>query len=1788
MASALQQQLAAIAEKSTNQLDLKAQRNQHSQSLLFEPKEAANQTFDTIYQIALDGFEDLCMLDARFNSYARNLFSEQSKSEDRTQMTSAENEELDKVIQSFLGLVSSRLLLSPGQKSVEWLVRRFRIHEYNAEYFILAFLPYHDKSIFPTALSILPKSRSLSPALKFLQPYIKSLSTLPRHAVLYSAINNPSFFSLLNRFALTTAKQGNQSATLLGFWASILAQAINGLLDAAQSGRPDIKRQREEEVLLRVIPVLQEAASISDVTELFLGCCMIAVILATKIDLKDEVLDALMDTISSSWSKQTFIDGIACLSVLAQEQSSANLPKLTVKRLLNTPQIFAHLEACSKRYSVGHLATGIAAAFVKGRRPKQPGDSAQLLVDFLAMVSVSEKQKIDIFSAAVRSLSRGGDDGSDRRNDLLRSVTMVAQTMEFKPLLIECVQQKSFAAADLESLLDMPLRLDMVASNRTGEDVDQDKQDADESQPQLQLPTDVDIANLVSEMQNGTSYLSSESQVAYHALAVHFTKVAGSKDAFQGLLGTSTSKESADATLSLLSFLARIWTTHPATFTRRAAIRAARPVVAVAAEDVQLLLPYILTALQDPDKVVRREASELLIQMKSNLKQTEKAKTIASMEVLGKDSIYGITTKLVKWMKTADVQTVLGEAIIEGLEECVVDRITISRILAAAIDGTDDDIELKTSIRTALHTFLLSHATSTPVLKVRVALLHTLGNVTKAGAAAKKQVFVPAVKAWIATPEEERAELCNAEGLTHADLDKAYVDTISAETEDELDLLRAVMQGDIECAEDIADLIGRRLRALWPNLKDREQIHLAKAFLDASLDEVSDTAQRDHSTTALQILHQVRLSGDTLVALLQGVHALASMPDAAPATKRRRTSSSRTRGQDVNAEDMSKMVRRLTVVLELIESSKPEKHPELLKHLFHALGDLQQVKSQLGSDLVYLQQMILGSLLAMVNTLKDTPASRLDRSALRTDLVVDSMRSTSSTQVHNSALLLIAALASWAPELVLHSVMPLFTFMSSSILRQGDDYSAHVIDQTVSQVIPPLVSSLRKKNQDLVTGAAELLLSFAAAFEHMPMHRRLQLFRQLITALGPDDALSAIVAILFEKYPSDRRVPGFCAELSSQYQPATQIRAIIQYIDLVADALQPRRTVSEAIFTFDQSSDESVQDKALLLMSSLASFLNEGRLQQQVRSALTRGKEDVSTIEQAAGAMIDRSVGFSKGTAVESGLRSVSNAVVTAALNLLPTAHFARAAVPLLDTPDESLGVRILDTLEARTADAKTSDAQARTVLLELLPVICRLVETNESQIVQHGAIACIDGIIEKFGKKDTTTTLAAASVLASSSALGNGSASIRIISLFALATMVEVLRDEIIGVLPSVVNQALDHLHLAVSTQPSSKLCDASLALLTAVLEYLPWMLAKDALTRILKASIHAAAQDDVSIPTRASRETFINLAARSVDLKILLSAIESSIQVGFERSIDGSEELLNIIDKVVTVATKPAMAKHHTAVLSVLKQTFDVRSRIAPANEEVDLGEAEIGVLDSHRDSIMMKAIMKLNDATFRPFFASLVEWATEESEEEPSTQRQLSLYNFLGTFFDTLKSLVTSYSSYIMEHASSALTSLSVTSKADRALLAKITAALTAAFTHDQDDFWAAPSHFGKMYPALITQLQKSRSIAKEDSISIIPTIVELASAASSQDHLKELNGELLKMMRSRETHVRLAAVKTERALTEKLGEDWLALLPEMLPIIGEVQEDADEGVEREVLAWIKGIEGVLGESLEGMLQ
>ncbi len=126
MATSLAAQLAQVAANSKSTLNVKAQKAAHSKSLIWEPKIAATQSLQTLYATCFQGFEDLCQLDARFVPFQATIFSEESQDQDRTQLSTSENAELNRQVEAFLRLVSGRLRLMPAIKAVEWLIRRFR------------------------------------------------------------------------------------------------------------------------------------------------------------------------------------------------------------------------------------------------------------------------------------------------------------------------------------------------------------------------------------------------------------------------------------------------------------------------------------------------------------------------------------------------------------------------------------------------------------------------------------------------------------------------------------------------------------------------------------------------------------------------------------------------------------------------------------------------------------------------------------------------------------------------------------------------------------------------------------------------------------------------------------------------------------------------------------------------------------------------------------------------------------------------------------------------------------------------------------------------------------------------------------------------------------------------------------------------------------------------------------------------------------------------------------------------------------------------------------------------------------------------------------------------------------------------------------------------------------------------------------------------------------------------------------------------------------------------------
>lgn len=1755
MATALQQQLAAISAKSTDQLNLKAQKQRHAKSLLFEPREAATQSFDTLFQICGEGFDDLCALDSRFRGFATNLFSPSSVEVERESLNKKENDDLDTIVEQFLGLICGRLLLRPALKCVEWLIRRWKALEHNVDTLLLAFLPYHGHEVFPTLMSILPPQ--LPATFTFLRPYVAALQSPPRHAVVAAAVGNPAFTTQLSGFVLNAAKRRHHSSALIGFWASVTAQAVNGMLDAAQSGRPAVRKQKIEDVLLRVLPVLQDALSVKGVAELYMATCMIMTILATKAHLDDRVLDAMMEAVAGAWMHETLEDGLLCLSVLAEEKSLLEQPALVTRTILSNEEAVATLDRLGDKHRTGKLVLGTILAAAKSKQ----NIANQALLRTLCDTASLDFQHYEVLS---RELMTGLTDSASHevaRNKQRGLLQHLSTSPEVSQYVQAAAQNIGKDAKQLGlSLVEVPQAEAMVID--------------EPSVPEVTEAPAVDFAQVLGALPKlpttgkQVSFVASTLGRDYvQAYIDAFELAAQDQDRFNQLLEVATlHPKEAGTRPEFLSALASVWTGSKSALTRSSAVSAATEVITKSKDtDFQELLPYVLTALSDPSQIVRQSAARLTLAISQNY-----GKGAASATTWAKDLIYGEQSTAVSHLSPQDIAKFLSEVVCPVLEDCILDPTFLSRNVAEKLNDSD----LKSALRSNVSSFIASRAVVTGILGVKLNLFGLLARLGKIASQARKESIVPYAKSLNQSTDVEGS------------LEPAALRCLSHRTSDEIETLQVIAQ---QSRETFAALAFKRLRELFSNMKPQSQVSVADFLLEQSIapDNEMANVEVSRSTSAQDALRDAQLTGDVLGHLLDALPTPATLQDSERPSKRRRTSKSNTdEPKNVDRAQLDLALRKITLVLELVEASTSSKRaepmPQLLKGLFHLLSEVHRWRILADSDLVYVQSLVLGDLLAVVNSLEASTAKQLDRSVLRTDLIVEALRSTNSPQVHNTALLLISRLATLAPETVLHSVMPLFTFMSTNTLRQADQYASHVVNMTVESIVPPLAASLKKGGRDLIQGASELLLSFTAAWEHMPLHRRLATFKHLVQTLGEGEALFAVIAMLVERYRQDNTLPTFVKELCNACRVDTQLLAVRQYLNLISEACKPRRPVADAILGFGEKNAEQVKESIVVLFDGLPVILTNPALRKGVASEMQKSEEAAEQIRQIYGDILERVVSFPRTQTGKGGvdvqdvrIAAANERSLEALLGLMPTEEFIEASAGLMQTGSEAVRTRVFTSLTERVGNAKQSNMALRTVFIDALPNCTAFLVSSQPISVRRAAIECVDGIVEKYGKLDRAACADAAEIVAGDAALGTAEGGLRVTSLLCLSSMVDSLAEDMLGLTPVVLDKALGFLE-GDDEDEVVQMRDAVFTFLNALLDTLPFTLSATYLDRAIIAAAKSVQQDG----ERAwAVQQFSSLAAKKVAFPELASSMsrvwETVAQAGGESAL----LCVEMLQQAIKAHTKATVTRHAATLFPSVLKAFDLRRVLSEdeGNDAFDL----VG-------QTAMDMTLKLNDTTFRPFFLRLVSWAAEELPKTDLTGRTLrgvALYDFAHRLFEQLGGLVTGYSGVVLENVVAVLEAADSASQEGRELIAHTLRAMQSSFSHDQDDFWSAPQHFDAILAPLVNLLASATSLSAG---SIIPAITAFAdSVSASQDNLKTLNSSIMALLKHESDAVRLAAVQCERAVTQGLGFEWLNLLPEMLPVISELLEDDNEDVERECLAWVREIEGVTGESLEGML-
>jgi U3 small nucleolar RNA-associated protein 10 len=696
---------------------------------------------------------------------------------------------------------------------------------------------------------------------------------------------------------------------------------------------------------------------------------MIIIVLATKGGFEEKVLDSLMEAVVRSQNTETLDACLMCLAVIAEERLQPKLPGKVNRRLLRTPNLVQNLASLSTRCRVERLVLGCAlgALDTLGRSGHSLG--ARNVFEDIVKAKLLEGNLLQTALFQLLRLARSIQPGSGSHGEILDLITHLNESTyaaeTFKRIARE--NNGEFDALGL-SVDQGSAQINNVEEPDSDEDMIDADQIADLSNGgPVFRPLEVPTRSFLEPGTSGSFASALEDFNKALTSRIHIDEFLQSKE-----LGRSEAFEKP----LFLSFLARTWC-GTSTSVKLAALRSSKKLMEEMPQeaDLQHMVPYLVCALSDPSSTVRRAAATCVNTISTKVAASSKD---VKQRILGSSNLYGGRSSDLPSLSKGQLASILSSVFIPVLEECVMDANVIITSLRNVLEGAQSSRNhsthgLKAPIRTSFALFLGGHVAATPLLRVRLRLLPVFQFIGKASSAVRSQAILPTIRAWGALSTEEVLQMCSLENIEVPDVEKAHMSALLARESESVDLLREILSGAVNNERiELREAAFDRVVSLWPSMKTETRLSLSQCLLDLALRSDSVTSVDELSKTrALEALRIIKLDTAVLVAFLESVPSAHQMPEGPPTKKRRRSSKNEMIRADLQGPgDIARQLRRLTLVLELIEASSPGEHPSLCKNLFSVLGDLQQLKLQSGSELVYLQSLILGSLTPIVNRLK--------------------------------------------------------------------------------------------------------------------------------------------------------------------------------------------------------------------------------------------------------------------------------------------------------------------------------------------------------------------------------------------------------------------------------------------------------------------------------------------------------------------------------------------------------------------------------------------------------------------------------------------------------------------------------------------------------------------------------------------------------------------------------------------------------------------------------------------------
>eukprot|EP00956_Cyclotella_meneghiniana_P003062 scaffold3744_cov63-Cyclotella_meneghiniana.AAC.3 len=413
-------------------------------------------------------------------------------------------------------------------------------------------------------------------------------------------------------------------------------------------------------------------------------------------------------------------------------------------------------------------------------------------------------------------------------------------------------------------------------------------------------------------------------------------------------------------------------------------------------------------------------------------------------------------------------------------------------------------------------------------------------------------------------------------------------------------------------------------------------------------------------------------------------------------------------------------------------------------------------------------------------------------------------------------------------------------------------------------------------------------------------------------------------------------------------------------------------------------------------------------------------------------------------------------------------------------------------------------------------------------------------------------------------------------------------------------------------------------------LLPYLPLVFSGDALPAV--SVQHKLALISESTLGAASNHLEVSLATKT-PVRQLIPCLTNALITTLSRKENdaGCEEACAIL-RVMNIAIDNSSRSDLTSVVG------KIFNGLVTAYDRKADSQINTGLLVSS-NKCLLSLVMKLSETQLRPLYARLREWRGDIDGDGSLSSRRYAFWSLSAELSKALKSIffpcLTSVITDVVDELENAVSVLCSKKKGGEAKRRKtennladiehiqslqpLLLCMESAFkadAHEGGDWTRGDdsqrynvilNNLGKLIlaqvpsnMAIISDLspdeKKSVSgyemliqgVGTQEHGNVVGCLTALATAAGNEQLWKPLNFAVLEACGHRRSEVRKAGVSCLLSIIESIGEEYMVLLPECLPVLSELLEDADEDIVSMAKDCVRQGEELLGESLEESLR